>query len=202
MFGMEFIIGLVLGVLGFALYDMLKCSLWMKRIIIHVERCPETRFILEKSVSENLVDKIEVEEEDLEEDLEEVIAKVRQSKSKQRLKKVSKKDTTTGIDQLFTEVKTLANDLMERFSEGEDVTTLLSNASDMGGLNKILKFFSTGERPSPEDLKHFQEELSDSIQTIFCGKMTDLEKEEERKDSEIVLNRLQEIHKEFTQEVS
>nr|QBK91936.1 MAG: hypothetical protein LCPAC304_02780 [Pithovirus LCPAC304] len=196
MFGMEFIVGLVLGVLGFALYDVLKCSLWMKRIIIHVERCPETKFILEKSVSENLVDKIEVEDEDL----EEVIAKVRQSENKQRLKKVSKKDTTTGIDQLFTEVKALSNDLMKRFSE-EDVTTLFST-SDMSGLNKMLKFFSTGEYPSPEDLKHLQEELADSLQTMFCGKLTDLEKEEERKDSEIVLNRLQEIHKEFTQEVS
>ncbi len=198
MFGMEFIIGLVLGVLGFAVYDMLKCSLWMKRIIIHVERCPETKFILEKSVSENLDRSVEVEEEDL----EEVIAKVRQSKNKQRLKKVSKKDTTKGMDQLFTEMKTLTNDLMKRFSENEDVTTLLSNASDMSGLNKMLTFFSTGEYPSPEDLKHLQEELADSLQTMFCGKLTDLEKEEERKDSEIVLNRLQEIHKEFTQEVS
>jgi len=68
------------------------------------------------------------------------------------------------------------------------------NKNLMNGMYKIFENVAKGENPDPREMKKMREEISDAFQQFFCDPMTEEDKEAERKDSDIILNRLKEIH--------
>lgn len=195
MIGFEFFFGIVIGFLGFALYDVLKCFLWMKRLVIHVERCPETKFVVErKSAACNEETQESLPDEEECDDFDDVIAKVRKTKRRRR----SKPSQPEKMDPLFSELKTLSSELYKGFAEDGalSISKLFTrpDGTKMRGCSSMLESLSKGEQPSSEDIKQMREEFSEAMQSFFAGEMTEEEKEKERKDSEIIMDRLQKLN--------
>ena len=171
-----------MGIVAFGAYDLLKCMLWMKRIVIRIER-PEP---LHPKVDEPVSTEEEyahLEEE--EDDLTELIKKVRS-----RTPPDSADRSSIPLGQYISELTRISAMSMDEFMK--DVPE--DNKKMLDGMYKIFESVTKGEKPDPEEMKKIREEMSEAFQQMFCAPITEEEKEEERKDSDIILHRLKEIH--------
>lgn len=178
------------GVFAFFAYDLLKCTLWMKRIVIKIERPDPVHIKLvepKPKDMETIVDvSVDNEDEDEEEDITALIKKVRNQKKPAHTDLPS----TPPFGQLISELTKISTISMDEFMK--DIPE--DNKNLMSGMCKIFESVAKGEKPDPTEMKKVREEMSDAFQQLFCDPMTEEDKEAERKDSDIILNRLKEIH--------
>jgi len=235
MFSLDLILGILVGFLGFMVYDMVKHVL-IRSVIICVNDCEDLTLIAPKNVYlqeeigeeeeeeelddsdegetkkyrivQDLLDSKEVElsvDSQTDEDIEDVIAKVR-SKGKSRKPK-DRKDANPDMGDFLKELKQLSNELMKTISADEtnplskllgdyDPKGIMKDNPHMQSVVKMLDGLSKGEGPSAEDMKQMQEGMTEMLSSLFNGELSTEEKETERRDSEIVLHRLREIHNE------
>lgn len=136
------------------------------------------------------------------EDIEDIIAKVR-NKGKSKKTKAAKPD----MGDFLKELKQLSDGLMKSIAADEanplakiltdcDPKEMIKDNPHMQGVVKMLDGLSKGEGPSAEDMKQMQEGMTEMLSSLFNGELSTEEKETERRDSEIVLHRLLEIHNE------
>lgn len=183
----DFMLGMFVGFLGFMSYDLIKCALWMKRIVIKIERSissPSTFHLPSDSEITSPKKKSENREEDFDldedEDLSTIIDKVRNQK-----KEETPSPDINPLGQLLSELKNIDKVI-------KDVPD--NNKQLINGMFKIFESATKGEKPDPEIMKNITEEMTDVVQRVFYGPMTEKEKEEERKDSDIILKRLKDLH--------
>lgn len=217
MFSLELLLGILIGFLGFMTYDMVKHIL-IRSVIIYANNCDDLTLITspknvylqdeigEEEEEEELDDDSdEGETDDEEDDIEDVIAKVR-SKGKSRKPK-DRKDANPDMGDFLKELNQLSNGLMKTISADEtnplskllgdyDPKEMMKDNPHMQGVVKMLDGLSKGEGPSAEDMKQMQEGMTEMLFSLFNGELSTEEKETERRDSEIVLHRLREIHNE------
>lgn len=145
---------------------------------------------------------VDSQTDDEEEDIENIITKVR-NKSKSKKTKTAKPD----MGDFLKELKQLSDGLMKSIAADEanpltkiltdcDPKEMIKDNPHMQGVVKMLDGLSKGEGPSAEDMKQMQEGMTEMLSSFFNGELTTEEKETERRDSEIVLHRLREIHNE------
>jgi len=195
----EFLFGMFVGFFGFMTYDLVKCALWMNRIVIKIDRsinppCTPSKLRLPREVDcaphkeeKKSFNQEELDSDTEDEDLTAIIAKVRNQK-KEENSPPSPPPNTFG--QLFSELNKISTMSMDEFMKGVPN----NNKQLVNDMFKIFDSATKGEKPDPEDMKKMTEEMADVLQQVFCGPMTEQEKAEERKDSDIILKRLKELH--------
>lgn len=142
---------------------------------------------LMKDLSENPDDDVdETCEEETEESVDDVIAKVR--------KENKQKPFTVKAEQLpdvMHELGSMASKLMKNISENKD-NDIFKLASEGGAMGNMFEKMLSGETPSQEEMDETLSKFREGMKSMFFPPS----EEQEQRDSEIVLDRLQKIHNE------
>jgi len=207
MIHLEFLYGLFIGIfLGVTLFS--RITKWFgvssnklnKSLLSEGKQEKTGKLIKDQSVDEDIDQDEDIDEDIDEDEISAVISKTRKEKS-------YKKETDIGI--LVDDLKQLSsglmksiptsisenteNDLAKLISDLPRITEEIRNNPTMQNMYTIVDKMGKGDSFSEDDIRKMQEGMTDMVSSIFGGEITETETQQQKRDSEIILDMLNKI---------
>ena len=197
MIHLEFLYGLFIGIfLGVTLFS--RITKWFG---VSSNKLNKSLLSEGKQEKTGKLTKDQSVDEDIDEDeISAVISKTRKEKS-------YKKETDIGI--LVDDLKQLSsglmksiptsisenteNDLAKLISDLPRITEEIRNNPTMQNMYTIVDKMGKGDSFSEDDIRKMQEGMTDMVSSIFGGEITETETQQQKRDSEIILDMLNKI---------